>query len=388
MRVLMLAPLYAPYVGGAETHTRALAEALVEEGQRVCVLTDQGHRGLPRTDTSAGVKVLRTAHLGPGCQADARPDVVRWEAALFGLLAEVERLIGTGALIRPDIIHAQCQVSFLLGAVLKEHLGCPLVVTPHETEPERDGLGAARSRFLFTLPQIDLFIAGSRTFAEQALVLGRPAAATVVVESTIRPRIAVPRPTRPVPGRQAAAMVLSVGRFKPRKNQLALLEAVALLHSRGHPVRCVFAGTCDAGSTGYRDELLARASNLGDDAAVVDGADDNEIERLMRLADLVVQPSLSEGLGLATIEALYADIPVLATPTAGAVEAIGEFPPLLTAGFAPADLAAAIEDALEQPTRHAEATAQAAESVRRRFNPNVNARRVLDLYCGLVGQAA
>jgi hypothetical protein len=59
------------------------------------------------------------------------------------------------------VIHAQCQISFLLGAVLKEHLGRPLVVTPHETVPEEDALGAARSRILFTLPQIDMFVAGA-----------------------------------------------------------------------------------------------------------------------------------------------------------------------------------------------------------------------------------
>lgn len=386
IHVLMLAPLYAPYVGGAETHTRALAEALVEQGQQVSVLTDRGHRLLPGTDTVGGVQVLRTERLGPGYEAEAWRDVVRWEAPVFDLLAEIERLISTGIANRPDVIHAQCQISFLLGAVLKEHLGCPLVVTPHETVPEDDGLGVARSRFLFTLPQIDLFIAGSRTFAEQAMALGRPAADTVVVESAVRLCAAAPRPVRP--GRRAVATILSVGRFKPRKNQLALLEAVALLRSRGRPVRCVFAGACDAGSIGYRDELVARARHLGDDVQVVEGADDAEIVRLMRVADLVVQPARAEGLGLAAIEALHAGTPVLATPTTGAVEVLGDFPRLLTAGFASADLAAAIEDALERPARYARAAARAAESARRRFNSQVNARRVLALYRGLVRQAA
>lgn len=266
-------------------------------------------------------------------------------------------------------------------------MGCPLVVTPHETVLEDDGLGAARSRFLFTLPQIDLFIAGSRTFVEQALALGRPAAGTVVVRSAVRPRAPVPRPVRPAPGRRTAATILSVGRFKPRKNQLALLDAVTLLRSRGRSVRCVFAGACDAGSIGYRDELVARARHLGNEVQVVECADDAQIERLMQVADLVVQPARAEGLGLAAIEALHAGTPVLATPTTGAIEVLGDFPPLLTAGFAPADLAAAIEDALERPMRYADAAARAGESVLRRFDPRVNAGRVLDLYRDLVGRA-
>jgi hypothetical protein len=106
----MLAPLYAPYVGGAETHTRALAEALVAQGQQVSVLTDRGHRRLPGTDTIGGVRVLRTDPGGsvlrtdpPGRRGGASRgrDAVRWEVGLFGLLADVERLIGTGSPRRP-----------------------------------------------------------------------------------------------------------------------------------------------------------------------------------------------------------------------------------------------------------------------------------------------
>jgi glycosyltransferase involved in cell wall biosynthesis len=383
VHILMLAPLYTPYIGGAETHTRGLAEALVERGQRVSVLTDCGYRRLPNIETVGGVRVLRTERLGPDGTADDGPGIVRWEAALFDLFAEVERRICTGTADRPDVVHAQCQISFLLGAVLKECLGCPLVVTPHETEPEQDGLGSARSRFLFTLPQIDLFIANSQAFAKQAMTLGRPVAATVVVESAVRPG-AVARPIRPA--LRAATTILSVGRFKPRKNQLALLEAVALLRSRGLAVSCVFAGTCDAGSVEYRDQLVAQARRLGNAVRVVEGADDSELECLMRRADLVVQPATAEGLGLVAIEALHAGTPVLATPTAGAVEVLGDFPSLLTTGFAVTDLAAAIEDALERPAQHAAAAARAAESVRRRFDAQANAGRVLDLYRALVGR--
>lgn len=387
MHILMLAPLYAPYVGGAETHTRALSEALVEEGQRVSVLTDRGYRRLPRTEMINGVCVLRTEHSCPDEIGVSRPDVVRWEAALFSLLAEAERLVCADPASRPDIIHAQCQISFLLGAVLKDHLGCPLVVTPHETAPEEDGLGAARSRLLFTLPQIDLFVVGSRTFAEQALALGRPTDATIVVESVVRPRTITARSIEPTSERRPHATILSVGRFKPRKNQLALLEAVAILRSRGLAIRYVCAGSCDAGSMSYRDELVAMAAKV-DDVEVIEGADDAGIERLFCEADLVVQPSKAEGLGLLAIEALHAGIPVLATPTRGALEVLGDYPLLLTRGFMPGDIADAIQNAVDRPAQYGEAAAQAAEYVRRRFNPQAAARRLLDLYGSLAERTA
>jgi glycosyltransferase involved in cell wall biosynthesis len=382
----MLAPLYAPYVGGAETHTRALSEALAEEGQRVSVLTDRGHRELPDTEVINGVRVLRTKRPYPVGSETNRPDIVWWEAALFGLLAEAERLVCADPANRPDIIHAQCQISFLLGAMLKSHLGCPIVVTPHETEPENDGLGGARSRFLFTLPQIDLFVAGSRTFADQAIVMGRPAdAATVVVESSVR-CIAAERSGTLTRDRRPHATILSVGRFKPRKNQLALFEAVAQLRARGLALRYMCAGTCDAGELNYRDELVARAAKLGGDVEVIEDADDARIARLLREADLVVQPSRAEGLGLLTIEALQVGVPVLATPTIGALEVLGHYPLLLTKGFAPDDIADSIQKALERPEEYAEVTARAAEDARRRFNPATAARRLIGLYGDLAAR--
>jgi glycosyltransferase involved in cell wall biosynthesis len=311
---------------------------------------------------------------------------VGWEEGIFSLLSEIARVIDDAAIGIPDIIHAQCQVSFLLGAVLKEHLGCRLVVTPHETQPERDGLGAARSRFLFNLPQIDLLIAGSETFARQAIEYGRSELTTAVVESSIRPWISAPPRKARVPGQRSR--ILSIGRFKPRKNQLVLLDAIAQLRAEGRAVSCTFVGACDAASVAYRDELDAGCRKTGGYAVLVESASDAELQRLIEAADLVVQPALAEGLGLAAIEALAAGKTVLATPTSGAVEVLGEFPMLLTRGWEVSHLAGAISDALDRPGQYAIAAAQAAEAVRARFGSRANAVRMLTLYRDLVGEKA
>lgn len=387
MHVLLLAPLYFPYVGGAETHTRALAEALVTLGQQVTVCTDTGYRPVPEQEIVGGVRVLRTRLPVPEPGADQR-DVVRWEAGPFGLLAELERLLRLGDLGRPDVIHAQCQISFLLGAVLKEHLGSPLAVTPHETTPEHDGLGRARSRFLYTLPQIDLFVASSRTFAEQAIMCGRPAADIVVVPSAALPAagVAAGQARSPrVGGPRTGATVLNVGRFKPRKNQLALLRAVSQLRDGGLDVRCVLAGSCDAGSLPYLAEVRRLASRMGDAAVLVVDADNEGIAKLMTEADLVVQCATAEGLGIVAIEALNAGTPVIATPTLGAMEVLGDFPCLLTRGFAAGQIASAIQGALARPAEFAAAADAASASARRRFDAVTNAAGVLDLYRRVTG---
>lgn len=383
MHILFLAPLYFPYVGGAETHTRALAEALVTLGQQVTVCTDAGVRAAPEQEAVNGVRVLRTRSFLPEPGADQR-DVVRWEAGLFGLLAEMERLLRSGELGHPDVIHAQCQISFLLGAVLKERLGSPLAVTPHETTPEYDGLGRARSRFLYTLPQIDLFVASSQTFAQQAIALGRAAADIVVVPSATLPTPAGDRMPR-VAGPRPGVTVLNVGRFKPRKNQLALLRAISLLRAGGHQVRCVLAGSCDAGSVPYFAEVRELARRLGDGAELVVDAGNERIAELLAEADLVAACATAEGLGLVAIEALHAGTPVIATPTLGAIEVLGEFPRMLTEGFAAEQIASTIEGALARPAEFAATAAAAATSTRQRFDALTNAARVLALYRRITG---
>ena len=40
MKVLVLASLYAPMTGGAETYIRVLAEGLAAQGHKVAVITD------------------------------------------------------------------------------------------------------------------------------------------------------------------------------------------------------------------------------------------------------------------------------------------------------------------------------------------------------------
>ncbi|MEE4596106.1 glycosyltransferase family 4 protein [Streptomyces sp. DSM 41524] len=373
MHILFIAPLYFPSVGGAETHTRGIARALAAE-HRVTVLTDAGHRGLPRVETVDGVQVLRTT--GAALMPSGAPDEVHWEHGLFGLLAQCENLLRELPQ-RPDIIHAQCQVAFLLGSILKERLRCPLIATPHETEPEADGLGDARSRFLCTLPQIDLFVAGGEVFAQQIRRFGRPGARVEVVASGVfLPEATGVRPPRP----HGVPSLLCVGRFKPRKNQLALLEALALLRDRGMETHCAFVGSCDAGSMAYRDELVRRVDDLQSVAAVYEDVPDTELASLMRGADLVVQPALAEGLGLVAVEALGMGTPVVVTPTDGAHEVLAGCRSLMADGFEAHHLADAIATALSYPADYERDLSRAERVIREKFDARANAARLLRVY--------
>lgn len=58
MKVLMLADLYPPTMGGGERHVQALSRELAKGGHRVNVCTI-GHPSLPRYEEENGVKVYR-----------------------------------------------------------------------------------------------------------------------------------------------------------------------------------------------------------------------------------------------------------------------------------------------------------------------------------------
>lgn len=377
MQILLLSPLYWPYAGGAESHVRSLAEALTEQGNDVTVLTDQGSRELPAIDRLAGVRILRTTCVPSACG----PEVVAWEHGFDSLRAAVNEALGRSSVF-PDIIHAHCQSTFLTAAALKERYRCPLVVTPHETEPEALPLGLEVSKVLFRLEHIDVLIAGSAEFARQASTYGSPD--VTLIESGLRNLPVFRR--RKFDFDYRPARVLSVGRFKPRKNQLALVEAVARARSHGVNLRCSLVGSVSSGSAAYKDriERRIRELDLSDAVSVHDDVGDQALESHLEQAHIVVVPSQSEGLGLAAIEAVCSGALVLSTPTLGALSAFRDFPEFLLAGFTSEHIASALEACISGgaesfQVRIAEASAQ----LRQRFDGAARARDVADVYAAV-----
>jgi len=112
-----------------------------------------------------------------------------------------------------------------------------------------------------------------------------------------------------------------VALFRPRKGIEVLLEAMAILHRQGMPVRLRAVGTFE--SPGYEAEIAAHVQRLrlGDDIAWTGFA--HNVSEELRQMDLLVVPSLfGEGLPMVVLEAMAAGVPVVATRVAGIPEAI------------------------------------------------------------------
>lgn len=145
---------------------------------------------------------------------------------------------------------------------------------------------------------------------------------------------------------EGAPLVLAVGGIEPRKGSIDLLEAVALLQPTWPGVRLVVAG----GETlfdyrDYREAFEARRVALGVDVEVLGPVDHDALPALVAEADVLGFPSTKEGFGLAAMEALAADTPVVCRDLRVLREVFGD---AVRYGTDPASLAAALSAAVAE----------------------------------------
>jgi glycosyltransferase-like protein len=135
------------------------------------------------------------------------------------------------------------------------------------------------------------------------------------------------RPARSAAERAGARMesglgdrfaVMTVGGIEPRKGSLTLLEGFARLRELAparDPLLVIAGGVTLFDYRHERDRFAARAAELGvaDHVRVLGPVEPETMERLFRAADAFAFPSVKEGFGLAALEALAAELPVVAS---------------------------------------------------------------------------
>jgi glycosyltransferase-like protein len=115
---------------------------------------------------------------------------------------------------------------------------------------------------------------------------------------------------------------LSVGGIEPRKGSVFLVQAMAMLarEPMPRPALVVVGGHSFQDYTRYRDEVLATLPGLGlelgHDIILAGSIGDAELQEWYRSADALAFPSVKEGWGLAVLEAMAADLPVVSSDIA------------------------------------------------------------------------
>ncbi len=141
--------------------------------------------------------------------------------------------------------------------------------------------------------------------------------------------------------------VVCVGRLVEQKAQLVLVEAAAILKSRGIPIEVRLIG---GGEMQPQIEAAVARHELRDQVKLLGWLSAADVQREMNEARLIAQPSLAEGLPVALMEALALSRPVVTTRIAGIPELIdGQVGWVVSPGSAE-ELATALSDALAMPT--------------------------------------
>jgi glycosyltransferase involved in cell wall biosynthesis len=179
-------------------------------------------------------------------------------------------------------------------------------------------------------------------------------------------------------------VLVSIGRLSPEKGHADLLDALAIVASKGGRFSAVLVG--DGPS---RQTLAAKSQALGLDRRVHFPGYLAQPARILENADLMVLPSHTEGLPNVALEALMMEVPVLATRVGGTPEVIDDGRTgRLIEPRSPDALARGILEFLADPAPWQEMARRGRARVEQDFSFQTRTRRLEALYLEMLGERA
>lgn len=221
-----------------------------------------------------------------------------------------------------DVIHAHDWLTFPAGMAVAAAFGKPLVVHVHSTEFDRAGEHIHQQ--VYDIERRGMHAATrviAVSFLTGAIVKYRygvdPDRIDVVYNGI--ENIAMGQHTPQVAIKRGDRIVLFLGRITMQKGpEYFIMAAKKVLEKVGN-VKFVMAGTGDKISDVI--ELAAR-EGIGHRVLFTGFLRGEDVGRVYRMADVYVMPSVSEPFGIAPLEAIRHDVPVIISKTSGVSEVL------------------------------------------------------------------
>jgi glycosyltransferase involved in cell wall biosynthesis len=282
---------------------------------------------------------------------------------------------------RIDVVHAHLLYANILASVSAYLAGIPVVCTLHSTHTER----GRRLRLLKALEDFCL-----RNFATRILAVGQEVAAAHrdryrgrvvdVIPNGIPAPDEVPSQTRQhlrneLAGDASDLIIITVGRFEPSKAYHDIVNAFQLLQKKNRKLKLLMVG-----SGSLHDSIRSQVETLNLEESVILAGERHDIPQLLASSDIFASSSHREGLPLSLLEAMMAELPIVATSVGDIPHVVTEDMGIVVPPRRPEELAAALEELATDPQRRREMGRAAKDRVLHEYSLDVWMKRYVHLY--------
>jgi glycosyltransferase involved in cell wall biosynthesis len=351
--------------GGAERLVAQLVPKIQDAGV-TCAVMSVYPSAVPHEIASHGIDVIQISRKG------------RYDAGFL------PRMIGAMKSWKPHVVHTHLHNGNYWGRAAAIAAGVPTIVrtehSPCDPSTRVPGSGIAdrvlnkassavitfmeeQGRFLARFEGLDF---NKIAIIPNGIVHGPIPTAASVVEG--RKRLGIE------PGVFA---IVQLGNLHKVKNQRLALQTVAAIHpALRRRLRLLFVG--DGADRPGLTQLM-RELQLEEHVEFLGYR--NDVSQLLPGADLVIMPSLKEGMPLALLEAMSAGVPVLTTPWIGARDLLQSGAcGIVSEDWKPATLARGVEGVMQNYERARTVAQRAQTIVRLEYDIALTAQRHFDLY--------
>jgi phosphatidylinositol alpha-mannosyltransferase len=361
MKIGIVCPYTWAVPGGVQQHIRDLAEALIELGHTVSVISPADD------DTPLPDYVVSAGHAVP---VPYNGSVARLSFG-FRSANRVRRWVKEGGF---DVLHVHEPAAPSLSLLACWVAAGPIVATVHTANPRSRWMHASSTALQTALEKVNGWIAVSEA-ARTTLVehLGGDAVLIPNGVATRRYRSAEPLPGWPGTG----GAIGFLGRMdESRKGLAVLLRAFGVLGAERDRLRLLIAGPGDSG-----DVLERVPAPLRDRVVLLGQVSEQDKVRMLHSVDVFCAPNTGgESFGIVLAEAMAAGAPIVASDLDAFRRVLqgGRAGELFATGDA-ADLARAARRLLDDPERRAKLSAAATSAVSA-YDWSMVARDVVSVY--------
>ena len=361
MRVLHLLDTVGP--GGAETVFIDVASRIVSRGlESIPVVAGEGW--VARTLRTRGLEPLLIPSSGS-----------------FDL-SYLRRLMQVIRTERVDVVHAHLLTSSVYGSIAARLSGVPSIATFHGLPDLGSPTRRLRLKFqlLNRVATRVVFVSDTLRVAFLARTSLRPRGSEVIHNGidVHAMRVAPDSGTRAEFGvRPGELLVVSIGNIRPAKAYDVLLRSARKVVDAGVACRFLIVGHA---KEPLNQQLLDLRDQLGLESHVTFIGFREDVARILAAANLFLLTSSTEGFSLATVQAMAAGVPVVATRSGGPEEIVADGVTGLLADVGDAEQIAAAVLRLHRDRSFATMISAAA---RQHVSENFTVDRMVDRYVRL-----